>query len=133
MNQLIEQIEIKYLYSVLASIIGYTMLYSYAPTKLKFYEFLRNIITVCVVGAVALAVAESYYPANSDMLNIAIIPFVAGFIMPNSIAAMAKILQFFAKDPATGIGLIAKVIAVVKGVVPPSNGDNKKDDSGGNE
>jgi len=130
MNQLIEQINIEYFYSILASILGYTMLYSYAPTKLKFREFLRNIVTVCVVGAVALAVAESYYPANSEMVNIAVIPFISGFIMPHSIAAIAKILQIFSKDPATGIGLITKIIATVKGITPSDKDDNKEKKGG---
>jgi hypothetical protein len=132
MNQIIAvtaQIKTEYIYSIVSSIMGYTMLYSYAPSKLKFIEFIRNIITVVIVGAVALAVAKSYYPANSDMVNIAVIPFAAGFLMPYTISALAKILQIFSKDPVSGIGLIAKIVTLVKGSIPSDKDDKKGDDN----
>jgi uncharacterized BrkB/YihY/UPF0761 family membrane protein len=129
MTQLSETINIEYFYSVLASILGYTLLYSYAPSKLKIREFIRNIITVCAVGAIALAISESYYPANSDMVNITVIPFISGFVMPHTIAALAKILQMFSKDPVTGLGVIAKLIAVVKGISTTDKTDKKDGES----
>lgn len=118
-----DAINIDFLYSVLASILGYALLYSYTPVKLKFTEFIRNIITVCIIGVVALLVSQSYYPANSEMVNITVIPFISGFVFPRIIAGVAVLLQLFSKKPTEGLSGMAKLISIIKGNIPKD--DNK--------
>ena len=122
MIELIDKIEPQYFLSILASAFGCSLFYVYASAKVQLLEYIKSLFGCIAFGVIALAVSKSFYPANSDMINIAVLPFFAGFSMPQVFRGYAKLLQKIAEDPEGSMNFAAKLYSVIKG-------KTKKEDS----
>ena len=126
--QIISTIEPQYFLSILASAFGCSLFYVYSSRKIYLIEYFKSLFGCIAFGVIALAVAKSYYPANSDMINIAVIPFFAGVSMPQVFRGYVKLLQKFADNPEESMSFAAKLYNIVKGNKSKDktkNGDKK--------
>jgi hypothetical protein len=124
---MMSEINPQYFLSILASAFGCSLFYVYLTVRVGLIEYFKSLFGCIAFGVIALAVAESFYPANSEMINIAVIPFFSGMSMPQIFRGYAKLLYKFSQEPTEQLNMFAKLYNTFKGKDPKENTTKEED------